>query len=264
MFRFWFALLLVMAPLVSASLVGCSRSSTSDSAASGDRPGVAFVTTGVASFWQIAESGAVAGGEEFDADVTVLMPNGITEQKRVVEDLLTKGIDGIAISPIDPDNQADLINTAAKNARVITADSNAPKSDRECYIGVDNYSAGRMCGDLVVEALPEGGKVAIFIGRLEQDNARRRRQGVIDAILDRSVDATRFDAPDAEIKEGKWHIVGTYTDQFDRTRKSERRRRDVAAQRFGRHGRPVRVQPAADFGSDRASREARRDQGHRI
>lgn len=191
---------------------GCSKNSSSN-----DRPSVAYVTNGVASFWVIAQAGVQQAGEEFDADVAVLMPaEGIGDQKRMIEDLVTKGVDGIAISPIDPDNQIELINKAAKYAAVITHDSDAPGSDRQCYIGMDNYLAGRMCGQLVLEALPEGGKIAIFIGRLEQDNARRRRQGVIDELLERDADATRFDAPDAEIKSGKWHIVGTYTDQFDR------------------------------------------------
>ena len=191
-------------------IVGCSKSTNK-------RPSVAYVTTGVASFWVIAESGVKKGGEEFDADVEVLMPaEGISDQKRMIEDLLTKGADGIAVSPIDPENQTELLNKAAKYAKLITHDSDAPDSDRLCYIGMDNYVAGWMCGDLVKEAMPEGGKVAIFIGRLEQDNARRRRQGVIDSILERDKDASRFDPPNAEIKEGKWHIVGTYTDQFDR------------------------------------------------
>jgi ribose transport system substrate-binding protein len=207
-------------------IVGCSKSSTStpspgrsgsSSGTSEKRPSVAYVTNGVASFWVIAESGVKKGGEEFDADVEVLMPaEGISDQKRMIEDLLTKGVDGIAVSPIDPENQNELFNKAAKYTNLITHDSDAPDSDRLCYIGMDNYLAGRMCGDLVKEAMPEGGKVAIFIGRLEQDNARRRRQGVIDSVLERSKDASRFDPPDAEIKEGKWHIVGTYTDQFDR------------------------------------------------
>ena len=35
-------------------------------------------------------------------------------------------------------------------------------------------------------------------------------------MLDRDHDASRYDPPDEKIKEGKWHIVGTYTDQFDR------------------------------------------------
>lgn len=208
-------------------IVGCTKSSTSTApstagagALSGspdERPSVAYVTNGVASFWVIAESGVNQAGEEFDADVQVMMPaEGISDQKRMIEDLITKGVDGIAVSPIDPENQTELLNKAAKYANLITHDSDAPDSDRVCYIGMDNYLAGRMCGDLVKEAMPDGGKLAIFIGRLEQDNARRRRQGVIDSVLGRSEDPSRFDAPDAEIKEGKWHIVGTYTDQFDR------------------------------------------------
>ncbi len=215
--RFSFLCLLVFA------VAGCSKSTTNstsqsaDGTDSGQRPKVAYVTNGVASFWVIAESGVRQGGQEFDADVEVLMPaEGISDQKRMIEDLLTKGVDGIAVSPIDPANQTELLNKAAKYVDLITHDSDAPESDRTCYIGMDNYLAGRMCGDLVKEAMPEGGKLAIFIGRLEQDNSRRRRQGVIDSILERSEDPSRFDPPDAEIKQGKWHIVGTYTDQFDR------------------------------------------------
>ena len=36
------------------------------------------------------------------------------EQQRVVDDLLTKGVDAIAISPVDPQNQTALIDAAAK------------------------------------------------------------------------------------------------------------------------------------------------------
>lgn len=186
---------------------------------SGKKPKVAYVTNGVASFWDIAKVGAEGAGEKFGADVDVQMPaQGISDQKRIVEDLMTRGVDGIAISPIDPDNQTSLIDQAAKVTKVITHDSDAPKSKRLCYIGMDNYVAGRMCGKLVKEALPKGGKLAIFIGRLEQDNARRRRQGVIDELLDRSSDPSRYDAPGSVIKNNKYTIVGTYTDQFDRAK----------------------------------------------
>ena len=208
-FRFPVILLLLVA--------GCTKSSTDPVASADARPSVAYVTTGVASFWVIAESGVEQGGREFDADVEVLMPaGGVEDQYRMIEDLGSKGIDGIAVSPIDPLNQTEMLNRAAEYAKLITHDSDAPQSDRICYIGTDNYAAGRMCGDLIKEAVPDGGKLAIFIGRLEQDNAKRRRQGIIDSVLERSEDPTRFDPPNAEIKEGKWHIVGTYTDQFDR------------------------------------------------
>jgi ribose transport system substrate-binding protein len=185
---------------------------------SGPKPRVAYVTNGVDPFWTIAAKGANDGGAEFNADVSVVFPNGPEDQKQKVEDLLIRGIDGIAISPIDAKNQTPLINDAASKTIVITHDSDAPESNRLMYIGMDNYDAGRMVGQLVKEAVPNGGKVGIFVGRLEQDNARKRRQGVIDELLDRPKDSNRYDPPGNELKGGKYTIVGTYTDQFDRAR----------------------------------------------
>src|SRR3954462_14350415 len=185
----------------------------------GQKPRVAYVTNGIASFWVIAKAGVKAGGEKYGAIATVYMPaEGIADQKRIIEDLLTRGVDGIAISPIDPANQSDLINQACEVTKVITHDSDAPGTKRLCYIGMDNYIAGRMCGKLVKEAMPEGGSVMILIGRLEQDNARRRRQGVIDELLDREPDPSRYDAPGERLKGAKYSIVGTMTDHFDRAK----------------------------------------------
>jgi ribose transport system substrate-binding protein len=182
-------------------------------------PRLAFVTNGVASFWVIAQKGAEDAGKKLGAEVSVHMPPaGISDQKRILEDLMAKRVDGIAVSPIDPANQTRLLNAVARRTNLITHDSDAPKSNRLCYIGMDNYLAGRMCGDLVKEAMPNGGEVAIFIGRLEQDNARRRRQGVIDSLLGRSVDGERYDKPGKTLTGNSFTIVGTYTDQFDRAK----------------------------------------------
>ncbi len=81
-------------------------------------------------------------------------------------------------------------------ANFITQDSDAPNTHRLAYVGMDNYLAGRTCGKLVKEAMPEGGEVMIFVGRLGQLNADLRRQGVIDELLDRDDDSTRRDPPD--------------------------------------------------------------------
>ena len=181
------------------------------------KPRLAYITNGVDPFWTIAEKGAKDAEQKYSADVQVIMPENASDQKQKVEDLLTRGIDGIAISPIDAKNQTPMINAAAQKTKVITHDSDAPDAKRMLYIGMDNYKAGRMCGKLVKEAIPNGGKVAIFVGRLEQDNARLRRQGVIDELLGRSEDSSRNDPPDAELKGDKYVIVGTRTDQFERT-----------------------------------------------
>ncbi len=183
------------------------------------RPRLAFVTNGVASFWTIADAGVAKAKSDLDVDAEVLMPaEGISDQKRIIEDLITRGVDGIAVSPIDPANQTALINQAAARTKVITHDSDAPDSRRLVYIGMDNYTAGRMCGKLVKEALPDGGSVMIFIGRLEQDNSKRRRQGVIDELMGRPADPSRYDPPGEVIEGEGFTILGTLTDQFDRVK----------------------------------------------
>jgi ribose transport system substrate-binding protein len=185
----------------------------------GAKKKVAFVSNGVASFWTIAAAGVKAAGETVGVQTETLMPvEGISDQKRIIEDLLTRGIDGIAVSPIDAANQVELLNQAAKRTAVVTADSDAPGSNRALYIGMDNYSAGRMCGDLVREAMPKGGTVMLFIGRMEQDNAKRRRQGVIDAILGRPANPGNYDPPSGVIEGNGYKILGTLTDQFDRAK----------------------------------------------
>ena len=201
-------------------LAGCKPDSgPSGGTTTPGRKKIAFVSNGVASFWTIAAAGVKAAGEKTGVETETLMPvEGISDQKRIIEDLLTRGIDGIAVSPIDPVNQTELLNRAASRAPLVTADSDAPDSDRAVYIGMDNYQAGRLCGDLVREAMPNGGTVMLFIGRLEQDNSKRRRQGVIDAILGRPANPGNFDPPSGIIEGNGFRILGTLTDQFDRAK----------------------------------------------
>ncbi|MEQ8856655.1 sugar-binding protein [Gimesia sp.] len=177
---------------------------------------VAFVTNGVDPFWVIAQRGVEKAGEDLDVNVEVRMPpQGVADQKRMVQELLAQNVDGIAISPIDPENQNELLKEIAERSILITQDSDAPESPRQCYIGMDNYTAGRMCGELVKEALPDGGEVMLFVGRLGQANARQRRQGVIDELMDRSHDSSRYDEPGEVIKNDKYAILDTRTDDFD-------------------------------------------------
>jgi ribose transport system substrate-binding protein len=197
---------------LAALLPGCQKQNASG------KPTVAFVTNGIASFWDIAAKGAkdAAADPKINVNVEIIMPpKGAADQKRMVEDLLTTGVEGVAISPIDPDNQKDLLDAIAARTKLITQDSDAPKSKRLCYVGMDNYEAGRLCGKLVKQAIPQGGKVMIFVGRLGQANARLRRQGLIDELLDREPDRSRYDDPDTLLPGKKYTVLGTRTDDFN-------------------------------------------------
>ena len=186
---------------------------------------VAYVTNGVDPFWDLCAAGVRIAEKEFDIKCEVHMPTkGLVDQKRIMETLLAKGIDGIAISPIDAENQTAFINEAAKQTKLITHDADAPDSNRMLYIGTNNYKAGRALGKLVKDALPEGGEVMIFVGRLEQLNARQRRQGVIDELLGRpeqELASVKFDPVDAKnlkAEGSKYIILDTRTDNFDKAK----------------------------------------------
>ena len=86
---------------------------------------IAFVTNQIADFWQIAKAGCEDAEKDFDIRVDVRMPSQATavEQKRIVEDLLTAGVDAIAISPLDADNQINWLNEIGRQVPLITHDS---------------------------------------------------------------------------------------------------------------------------------------------
>jgi len=201
-------------------LVGAVASCGGDpegAASRSSKPRVAFVTNCAVDFWTIAKAGVEAAATEFGVDVLVRMPpNGTAEeQTRQLEDVVAAGVQGVAVTPKDPDNMTGLLDRIAERCVLITHDSDAPNSKRLCYIGVDNYDAGRMVGQLVKEAMPDGGPIAILVGTLDQENGRGRRQGLIDELLGRSHDSSRFDLIDATLNGDKWEIRATYTTQME-------------------------------------------------
>ena len=213
---------LLFVPMI-VSFLGCGEKPGGE----GSDPEVSFayVTNGVDPFWDLCAAGVRIAEKEFGVSCEVLMPpKGVVDQKRMMETLLAKGIDGIAVSPVDAENQTPFLNEVADNTILITNDSDAPKSKRIVFIGTNNYKAGRALGGLVKKALPEGGEVMLFVGRLEQLNARQRRQGVIDELLGRpeqSLEQVNYDPVDATnlTAEGsKYIILDTRTDNFDKAR----------------------------------------------
>jgi len=217
--------LLSLTAIAATLLGGCDRKGTdaSGNPKSTGKKKLAYVTNGVDPFWNTATAGVRAAEKQFGVECEVLMPpKGVVDQKRMVEGLIARGVSGMAISPIDAKNQIDLINEAAARFPVITHDSDAPESKRLCFVGMDNYKAGRAAGKLVKTALPLGGKVMIFVGRLEQLNSQQRRQGVIDELLDRPAQTTgatmKTDPNGAPLVGEKFTVLDTRTDNFDYAR----------------------------------------------
>ena len=182
--------------------VGIGTGCEDQSAPSGP-PVFAFVTNNSSDFWKIAAKGVQKAEAEFGVKCEIRMPssNSTGEQSEIIEALLVRGVVGMAISLIDPVNQKDIVNRACERMFVICHDSDAPDSNRRCYVGTNNVNAGREAGKLVKEVLPNGGKIMLFVGTLDAQNARERRQGLLEAIEGANIE-----------------VIGTRTDDTDRQR----------------------------------------------
>jgi ribose transport system substrate-binding protein len=152
-----------------------------------ERVKVAFLVNGPNVFWNLAEMGLKDAGEKFNAEVAFKVPSDTiaSEQNSIAKGLVATGIQGLAISPVDAVNQTDLINEISEEMKVICMDSDSPKSNREFYVGTSNYLAGRTAGKMIKEAIPDGGKIMLFVGKMEVLNAQERSRGIIDELMDK-------------------------------------------------------------------------------
>ena len=192
-----------------AFLPACGRSKS-------DRITVAFISNNPYEFWKIAEKGTEKAAKEFDVDVEFKMPaegGGAPAQRRIIEDLLTKGVKGIAISPVDAANNVGFLREVSQKTNLVTQDSDVPdKNARKCYIGTDNYKAGRAAGELVKKAAPDGGKVMIYVGLLDVQNAIERRKGVLHALAGKPESPNEPEPAEPNTMYGKWTVIDTKTD----------------------------------------------------
>jgi len=103
-------------------------------------------------------------------------------QKEILESFIAQHVDGIAISCLNGDLLTDAIDRAVETGiPVITWDSDAPKSKRQAFYGVNDVEAGRALGDGLAKLLNNRGRVAM-ITSLGADNLQKRLDGAKDAL----------------------------------------------------------------------------------
>jgi ribose transport system substrate-binding protein len=208
-----FGLLAVAA--LAATLPACSSQPPSSG-----KLKVAFITNNEYEFWKFAQRGCEAAAKDLDVDVEFKMPSGggsAEQQRRFIEDLLSKGIKAISISPYDAANQTSFFQDVNGRVPLLMVDSDAADpSARRCYLGTNNVRAGEAAGDLVKKAAPDGGKFVIFVGRLDVQNAVERRQGVMTSLAggaDRCTEQiAKVKKGEYPIRLGKYELLSTKTD----------------------------------------------------
>lgn len=137
-------------------------------------------------FFDLARDGCEARAKEL-GNVTCMyigpVEHEATTQAQIIEDLITQGVDGLAISVSDIAAATTVIDRAtAAGIAVITFDSDAPDSTRTAYVGTDNKLFGSDLGKLLLQVAPEGGTYGMISGGAAAPNLALRVDGVREAL----------------------------------------------------------------------------------
>jgi ribose transport system substrate-binding protein len=104
---------------------------------------------------------------------------------QIVDDLLSRGVAAIAISPSNAPAMATRIRAIAPNVPVMTVDADFLEADhdlRKTYLGTDNYLMGVKMAEQASKLKPKGGSVCLQLGNVAAANINARAQGFRDTI----------------------------------------------------------------------------------
>jgi ribose transport system substrate-binding protein len=136
--------------------------------------------------FEVGRAGAIRKAEELSnsgpVEVSILYVGSVSsdaaEQARIVDDVIARGVNAIAISCNDPTACIDPINRAVDvGIPVMTWDADSPQSERFTFLGLDNSKAGKAVAELLVNAMGTKGKVAILTGVPGAYNLEERVSG---------------------------------------------------------------------------------------
>jgi ribose transport system substrate-binding protein len=193
--------LLILTLCVAAFLPGCGKKEGGAASAPQKKLKLAFVSNNAANFWTFARAGCAEAAKELgdvDVDFRVTPTGSSAEQRQILDDLVAKGIDGVAVSVNDPDNQTDFLNKIAGQTLLICCDSDAAASKRVAYIGTDNEAAGVEAGKMIKEVLPNGGKIMLFVGHSDAQNAKERAGGIQKALAGSNIEIVDIRTDDTD------------------------------------------------------------------
>jgi len=179
-----------------------------------DKPIIAFVVNVPADFWVIARRGLEKAAAELpNYDVRMFVPGEMSAaaQKQILQDLLALNVAGVTISPVNPDNSTDILNQVAEKAALFTVDGDAPNSNRIMYIGTDNVDAGREHGKLILKALPDGGRIMLFVGTMEAANAQERVRGIKEVLEGSKVEIVDIRTDSGDQAKARANVEDTLT-----------------------------------------------------
>jgi ribose transport system substrate-binding protein len=104
---------------------------------------------------------------------------------QIIDDLLTKGVAAMAISPSNAPAIANLLRQRKPTIPIMTIDADLLPQDsalRKTYLGTDNYLLGVKLAEHLKTLKPRGGSVCLVLGNTAADNINQRAAGTRDTL----------------------------------------------------------------------------------
>lgn len=170
--------------LVLLVLGGCGGS---DDDGASKRTTVAVIPKGTThEFWKAVHAGAEKAGEEFGVDI--LWKGPLKEDDReaqisLVENIITLGVDGIVLAPLDDAALRAPVNEAVDSGiPVVVFDSGLKGDNYVSFVATDNLKAGQLAGDYMAEILGANGRVVVLRYSEGSDSTTKRENGFLKAL----------------------------------------------------------------------------------
>jgi len=135
-------------------------------------------------FWQANRDGAekaAASGQGIKVEVDAgASEAAVEEQIAKVENMIVRGVDGLAVAPTAPDQLLPVLQRAAQEGIPVTVvDTDMPKfSQKTAFVGTNNIKGGELAADYIKKELGGKGTVGLITGSPGVTSVEDRIKGV--------------------------------------------------------------------------------------
>ncbi|WP_433931582.1 substrate-binding domain-containing protein [Sorangium cellulosum] len=113
---------------------------------------------------ELGAAGRVTGNVIGPTDASAEHMKAMADQTRQIEQVVTDGAEGIAITPFGEGNVDAIDAAVAEGIPVVTLDVDLTTSKRSIYVGINNTSAGTTAGETLLPMLPRPPGTVILHG----------------------------------------------------------------------------------------------------
>lgn len=136
-------------------------------------------------YWRLVEKGAKQTAKEKGVYLEYVAPKKADNSKllKLLDRMISAKVDGIIIQGVEGKRFIELVHKGVERGiPIITIDTDVKKSERNVYVGTNNFYAGQLAGKTIIENTTGPQYIGIVTGRFEAINQQERIAGFKHAI----------------------------------------------------------------------------------